>query len=257
MLRGIQRVLSPRHVFDPAHSQRVFRLAAPDFMLTAVYRPAARLRRKRRACPSSGPRRASRHCWMSPKVRSTSRSCPQNSVCPTASTSEAVGALEWRCFGRQGHPAFSQWGRRHLDKMAAPCRPGRRQSDKPGQCCGLGRRSGANDCGLGPHFSAIAPVLARSDLIATLPAIAMAETHPSLSSGEQGSPISNRAASACDDLEHRSKQRSRYRVAARSIAAHHQKQICERTVRGATRRNPYPSRVERSTCEGAYFAADI
>src|ERR1700681_2753321 len=34
MLRGIERVLSPRHVFDPACSQRVFRLAAPDFMLT-------------------------------------------------------------------------------------------------------------------------------------------------------------------------------------------------------------------------------
>src|SRR5882724_11116515 len=34
MLKGIQRVLSPRHVFDPASSRRVFRLAAPDFMLT-------------------------------------------------------------------------------------------------------------------------------------------------------------------------------------------------------------------------------
>src|SRR3569832_760983 len=33
MLRGIERVLSPRHIFDPASSQRVFRLAAPDFML--------------------------------------------------------------------------------------------------------------------------------------------------------------------------------------------------------------------------------
>src|SRR4029078_10873333 len=34
MLRGIQRLLSPRYVFDAAHSQRGFRLAAPDFMLT-------------------------------------------------------------------------------------------------------------------------------------------------------------------------------------------------------------------------------
>src|ERR1700675_75069 len=33
MLRGIERVLSPRHVFEPASSRRVFRLAAPDFAL--------------------------------------------------------------------------------------------------------------------------------------------------------------------------------------------------------------------------------
>ena len=31
ILRGIRRVLSPRHVFDPATAQRIFRLAAPDF----------------------------------------------------------------------------------------------------------------------------------------------------------------------------------------------------------------------------------
>src|SRR5215468_12477115 len=34
MLGGIQRVLSPQHIFDPTASSRVFRLAAPDFMLT-------------------------------------------------------------------------------------------------------------------------------------------------------------------------------------------------------------------------------
>src|ERR1700736_6966198 len=34
MLGGIQRVLSPQQVFDTATSTRVFRLAAPDFMLT-------------------------------------------------------------------------------------------------------------------------------------------------------------------------------------------------------------------------------
>src|SRR4051812_42867616 len=32
ILRNIQRALSPRHVFDPASSQRVFRVAAADFM---------------------------------------------------------------------------------------------------------------------------------------------------------------------------------------------------------------------------------
>src|SRR5947209_10288179 len=31
LLRGVERVLSPRHKFEPARSRRVFRLAAPDF----------------------------------------------------------------------------------------------------------------------------------------------------------------------------------------------------------------------------------
>src|SRR4029078_4837021 len=44
MLRGIQRLLSPRYVFDAAHSQRVFRLAAPDFMLTVFAHLLSRLR---------------------------------------------------------------------------------------------------------------------------------------------------------------------------------------------------------------------
>src|SRR5262245_36548829 len=34
MLSGIQRLLSPQHLFDPATSRRIFHLAAPDFMLT-------------------------------------------------------------------------------------------------------------------------------------------------------------------------------------------------------------------------------
>src|SRR5258707_13585135 len=44
MLRGIQRVLSPRYVFDPASSRRVFRVAAPDFMLTVFAHLLSRLR---------------------------------------------------------------------------------------------------------------------------------------------------------------------------------------------------------------------
>src|ERR1700746_3419440 len=43
MLGGIQRVLSPQHVFDPKSSRRVFRLAAPDFMLGLFTALMARL----------------------------------------------------------------------------------------------------------------------------------------------------------------------------------------------------------------------
>jgi LysR family transcriptional activator of mexEF-oprN operon len=179
MLRGIQRVLSPRHVFDPASSQRVFRLAAPDFMMTLFIDLMARLRKE---APGVSVE------WTAPREPTPLDVAegqidvaivPAELRLPDGATSEAVGALEWRCFGRQGHQAFSQWGPGtwakwpHLvvrvgDSLTSPV-------NVAASAAGLGRTI----AGWVPHFSAIAPVLARSDLIATLPAIAMEETlHP-------------------------------------------------------------------------------
>jgi DNA-binding transcriptional LysR family regulator len=179
MLRGIQRVLSPRHVFDPASSQRVFRLAAPDFMITLFIDLMARLRKE---APGVSVE------WTAPREPTPLDVAegqidiaivPAEIRLPDGATSEAIGALEWRCFGRQGHQAFSQWGPDtwakwpHLvvrvgDNLTSPV-------NVAASAAGLGRTI----AGWVPHFSAIAPVLARSDLIATLPAIVMEETiHP-------------------------------------------------------------------------------
>src|SRR5438477_7355671 len=49
MLSGIQRLISPQHIFDPSNSRRVFRLASPDFTLTLF---ADLLCRLRSAAPS-------------------------------------------------------------------------------------------------------------------------------------------------------------------------------------------------------------
>jgi DNA-binding transcriptional LysR family regulator len=68
MLGGIQRVLSPAHVFDPATSRRVFRLAAPDFLLTLFADLLCNCAPKRPSYRSNGSRRASRPCLMSPRV---------------------------------------------------------------------------------------------------------------------------------------------------------------------------------------------
>jgi DNA-binding transcriptional LysR family regulator len=95
---------------------------------------------------------------------------------PESVNSEAIGALKWRCFGRQGHPAFSKWGRKswsrwpHLavrvgDSLTSPV-------NLAAAAAGLER----SIAGWVPNFSAIAPVLASSDLLATLPSTAMAET---------------------------------------------------------------------------------
>src|SRR5215203_4937223 len=44
ILRSLPRMLSPRRHFDPARSRRVFRLAAPDFVLTLFTELLSRLR---------------------------------------------------------------------------------------------------------------------------------------------------------------------------------------------------------------------
>jgi DNA-binding transcriptional LysR family regulator len=179
MLRGIERVLSPRHVFDPATSQRVFRVAAPDFTLSLFASLLARLR-----SDASGVSVE----WTAPREPTLldvaegqidMAIVPAQLRMPEGIDSEAIGALKWRCFCREGHPALSRWGRKswsqwpHLavrvgDSLTSPV-------NLAAAASGLERRI----AGWVPHFSAIAPVLAGSDLLATLPAIAMAETlHP-------------------------------------------------------------------------------
>ena len=92
------------------------------------------------------------------------------SAVPAGVVGEDIGALEWRCFASRGHPAFQKWGARawarwpHLvvrvgDQLESPVNVCRQPA------AGL-RRTIA---GWVPNFSVIAPVLAASDLLATLP----------------------------------------------------------------------------------------
>jgi len=176
MLRGIQRVLSPRHVFDPASSRRVFRVAAPDFMLTVFAHLLSRLR-------SEAPGVSAE--WTAPREPTLLDVAegqidvaivPAELRLPEGVAGESLGALGWRCYGRKKHPAFARWNRQtwtrwpHLvvrigDSLTSPV-------NVAASAAGLDRTI----AGWVPHFSAIAPVLANSDLLATLPVIAMVET---------------------------------------------------------------------------------
>ena len=175
MLGGIQRVLSPQHVFDPKSSSRVFRLAAPDFMLALF---AGLMTRLRGEAPGVGLE------WTAPREPTLLDVAeglidiaivPSELRWPQGVTGETVGALGWRCFGRKGHPAFAEWRAEtwqaspHLmvrvgDAVASPV-------DVAASAAGLTRRI----AGWVPNFCAVAPVLAGSDLISTLPALAMSE----------------------------------------------------------------------------------
>jgi len=175
MLGGIERVLSPQHVFDPGNSRRVFRLAAPDFMLTQYTELITQFRKEAPGIVVE---------WTAPReptLLDVAEGLIDAAIVPTVLrwppgvTGASVGALDWRCFARGGHPAFSDWSSEtwarwpHLavrvgDAVASPV-------DAAMSAAGLRRTIG----GWVPNFCAVAPVLSRSDLIATLPALAMAE----------------------------------------------------------------------------------
>ena len=54
ILRSIQRALSPRQVFDPATSRRLFRFAAPDFARAVHLAPCPRAQRSARCLRRMG-----------------------------------------------------------------------------------------------------------------------------------------------------------------------------------------------------------
>jgi DNA-binding transcriptional LysR family regulator len=176
MLRGIERVLSPRQVFDPASSRRVFRFAAPDFMLTLFANLLERLRSDAPGVSIEWTAQREPTLLDVADGQVDIAIVPAQLRLPEGVSSEAIGALNWRCFGRERHPAFSKWGRKswsHWPHLAV------RVGDSLTSPVNLAAAAAGLERSIAtwvPHFSAIAPVLAGTDLLTTLPSVAMAET---------------------------------------------------------------------------------
>jgi len=184
LMQGLQRVLAPRRRFDPATSQRVFRLSAPDFaqamfidLLTAARRRAPGV-----SIEWTGPRETV--LLELAEGQLDLAIAPAGLRLPTGLAAESIGALQWRCFARRGHPAFGRsgprsgrrWGRRAWsDWPHVVVRVGD-QLESPVNIAANAAGIGRTIAGWLPNFSAVAPVLAASDLLATLPAPAMAGT---------------------------------------------------------------------------------
>ncbi len=175
ILRNVQRVLSPRRAFNPATSVRSFRLALPDLALTLFPSLLARVRKQAPGVVLE---------WVSPRHNMLLDVVeghldlafgPSGLRLPDGIAAEPVGALRWCCFGRKGHPAFAKWGRKAWSQwphvaVGVGDRVNNPVSDAAA-AAGLKRNVAARV----PNFAAVAPLLARSDLLATLPAIVMVD----------------------------------------------------------------------------------
>jgi DNA-binding transcriptional LysR family regulator len=175
ILRSIQRALSPRQVFDPATSRRLFRFAAPDFARALFTSLLARVRAQ---APGASLEWSGARDPMLLEIAEGQLDvavAPAGLRLPAGIATEAIGALTWGCFARRGHPAFRKWGRNawsHWPHVAV------RVGDSLASPVNAAAKAGLERtiAGWVPHFSGIAPVLAESDLIATLPAVAMTDT---------------------------------------------------------------------------------
>ena len=176
ILRSIERVLSPRHAFDPATSRRIFRIAAPDFWLTLFTSLLARLRAEAPgvAVEWTGPRET-----MLLEVAEGQLDvaiAPTPARLPEGVTGEDIGTLTWRCFARRGHPAFLKWGSKAWSRWPhVVVRVGTRMASPPVDAAAAAAKLDRTIAGWVPHFSAIAPVLRASDLLATMPTVAMVD----------------------------------------------------------------------------------
>lgn len=175
LLARVEYILDDPDPFDPAQSTRTFRLAAPDFiacliprLLKAVAKAAPGVSVELDAfSPSAaidmGQGRYDALIAPSFKQKDDLRGTP-------------IGLWHWAVYGRKNHRAFSDWSLEtwgsfpHLQVSASP-QSGPNPIDRAALEGGVTRRMGA----VVTQFSMAAPILAQTDMLLTVPTIAMQE----------------------------------------------------------------------------------
>lgn len=176
ILRSIRRVLSPRHAFDPATSRRVFRFAAPDFAVSLFTTLLALLRDDAPGVSIEWTGLRDPMLLQIADGQIDLAIAPAQLRLPDGVMGQEMGALKWLCFARRGHPAFRNWGPKAWSRWPhVVVRVGDSLASPVNMAATAGGLERTIACWV-PHFSAIAPVLGESDLLATLPSIAMLNT---------------------------------------------------------------------------------
>lgn len=173
ILGRIQRVLAPPRTFEPASSARVFRVAIPDFAASLFPRLAARVTRE---APNAVLE------WVSPGPHTALAIAegqvdvvlgPSATPLPEELEGEEAGALDWATFVRRDHPAVGAWNAKAWIRWPhAAVRTGTRMASPVAAAAGPLAHERRVAVWL-PNFAAVGPLLARTDLIATLPRIVL------------------------------------------------------------------------------------
>lgn len=173
ILGSLKRALAPPRPFDPATSDRNFRVAMPDLAHSICANLAADLLH---VAPSLGLEWVARDAQTLPRVAEGQVDValmPAAVPLGDSVASEELGAFRWVTFARRGHPALRRWNRTTWERWPhAAVRVSLGFASPVAAAAGATKRRIAVWV---PHFSAIAPLLERTDLIATLPLVAMVD----------------------------------------------------------------------------------
>lgn len=173
ILRSITRVLAVPEAFDPATSDRVFRVACPitgkvlSEIVKRVHRAAPRVKLEWLSAPREVYAATAEGLVDIAHLAGETR-------LPDGLDTVEVPAFVWTSFVRKGHPALADWGSSawshypHVQVTIANDAPS--PFDKPPMARPPDRRIGA----LISEFSSVGPLLASSDYIGTFPRILMA-----------------------------------------------------------------------------------
>lgn len=173
LLADLGRVLAPAPVFDAATSQRRFRVALPDLNDALFPALAARVLRE---TPLASLEYAPRD---SGTLQAVAEGGIDLALIPAAlALPDDIGWVEvkpsrWASFVRKRHPAIRAWSKAAWSKWPHVAVRTDAQSPGPVVAAALQSAERRRVAVWVPHFAAVAPLLARTDLIATLPVSVM------------------------------------------------------------------------------------
>ncbi|MEM9490458.1 MAG: LysR family transcriptional regulator [Myxococcota bacterium] len=189
LLKSIRRVLSQDSAFDPATTERTFTLAAPDFVAAAFPALVARMAAD---TPGAGVELIPAGQGM---LRDVADGRYDLAVAPPrlrrtdGLSSEAVASLDWAVFARAEHPAITGWGARawaaypHVRVRTSPT------AASPVDAAARARRLVRKPGPTLPHFLLGPPLVARTDLLMTVPRAILAEVAPRFGLVELPCPV--------------------------------------------------------------------
>ena len=173
ILRSIRRVISPRHLFDPATSDRVFRIAMPT--LTNVIAEVSE--RVEAEAPNVKiewlPAHHDVYAALSEGMIDLAHLGGEPRL-PEGLEEQTIEPFSWVTFARKDHPACADWGidawRRYPHVMVNVTRSMQNPFPVASQVDASGRRVTA----MIGDSAGIASLLANSDFLATFPAVLLA-----------------------------------------------------------------------------------
>ncbi len=174
ILSSIRRVLVPPAAFDPATTTRRFLVALPDLNDTVFPLLTQRMRHEAPGAMVEWVTRDERAVLQIAEGQIDMALVPAAQPLPEGVAYAATTALAWATFARKNHPAIKGWGKAAWARWPhVAVRVGLPVVSSPVDAASGLVKTQRQVAVWVPSFSAVAPLLAHTDLLATLPMLAM------------------------------------------------------------------------------------